>query len=78
MRLRVAERLQGLQSSGFWMLELNPLAITETEQTREALERKVKELFEKSVQLQEYSRSLKERSKQINRRVRILLNTKHT
>jgi hypothetical protein len=58
------------------MLELDLLPIRETEHDRDVLQETVKHLCERSLQLQEYSRSLRNRSKEINQRVRSLLNTK--
>ena len=57
------------------MLELDPLPTNEMDHERYVLERTVNQLCERSLQLQEYSRSLRERSKEINQRVRILLNS---
>lgn len=57
------------------MLELDPLPTLETEHQRDVLEQTVKHLFERSLQLQEYSRSLRERSQELNQRVRVLLNS---
>jgi len=58
------------------MLELDPVPTHETEYEPYVLERTVSQLCERSLQLQEYSRSLRNRSREITQRVRTLLNGK--
>jgi len=58
------------------MLQLEPAPIDESDSNQTSLELTIQCLCERSLQLQEYSRRLKERSQEINRRVQAHLNTK--
>jgi hypothetical protein len=60
------------------MLALDPSRIDEGESQNGNLEEVVKYLCERSLELQEYSRSLKERSHEINRRFQSCVNSKPT
>jgi hypothetical protein len=58
------------------MMQSDLVPTDDTEARSLALEQAVKYLCERSLQLQEYSRRLKEQSQEINRRVRSCLNAK--
>jgi len=58
------------------MLLLDPLPADDGENQYGPADETVKFLCEQSVQLQEYSRLLRERSQEINRRIQSYLNSK--
>jgi hypothetical protein len=58
------------------MLLLDPVPTDDAESEKAPTEEIVKSLCEQSVRLQEYSRSLRERSQEINRRIQAYLNSK--
>ena len=58
------------------MLLLDPLPTDDVENENSRGEETVKFLCEQSAQLQEYSRRLRERSQEINKRIQSYLNSK--
>lgn len=69
LNLRYGSRL------GVYMVLLDPVP-ADDEVENVPTEEIVKSLCEQSLQLQEYSRSLRERSQEINRRIQAYLNSK--
>ena len=57
-------------------MEREPDVITQLRTVNDSLDKKVKVLCELSMQLQEYSRALKEKSEQINQRLQSCVNSK--
>ena len=58
------------------MVQLDSPPANDSQAKSDALNETVKYLFERSLQLREYSRSLRERSSEINKRIRYCLNSK--
>jgi len=58
------------------MVQLDSPPANDSQTKSDALNETVKYLFERSLQLREYSQSLRERSSEINKRVRSCLNSK--
>jgi len=58
------------------MVKLYPAPTDESDDERKALDETLKYLCERSLQLQEYSRALKERSQELNLRIQAHLNSK--
>lgn len=58
------------------MLEMSCSTTDDAEARSAALEKTVRDLCERSLQLQEYSRRLKEQSQEINRRIQSCMNSK--
>ena len=58
------------------MLEFSPALTDEAESEHGRLETTIRYLLQRSLELREYSRRLKEQSHEINRRVQSQLNTK--